>query len=142
MTPQQPPPQSLFRDLETLSPTKDRVQRVFDSWIDNYGGRSTLTDTRYRLIATRLKRWTTDELCLLVDYAFNANTKEARFWRGEEMASKRQYLQLDNIFRASKIPKRLENARRWRQNHDDHEVSEGVMLSFVGIMRRNARQAG
>lgn len=128
--------------LESLGDTKERVDRVFEEWRKHHTGRASLTDARRKLITARLKRYSADSLCLLVEYAFTANTREARFWRGEEMGSNRTYLQLDNIFRSTKIPKRLENARRWRKHRDDHEVEEGVMLSFVGIMRRNARQAG
>ncbi len=119
------------------------VERVFAEWQQQQDNpeRIKLTPTREKLLTKQLQRNSPDELILLIRYAYEANTREARFWRGEELSSNgRKYLGLDNILRSTKIPHRLDSARRWRQRLDDHQVKEGVILSFIGNLRQQSRK--
>jgi hypothetical protein len=115
--------------------TMDPVQQVFDLW------RSTrpnpdycrLTPPRRKLLNTRLKAYPVADLLALVRYASEADTKEARFWRGEN-DRRQEYMDLVNLLRISKLDGRLERALLWRDQQAAAAATEenGMDLGPMG----------
>jgi hypothetical protein len=119
----------------------DEVERVFEEWRSRQAspGRVTLSEERRRLIASRLNRASADDLVMLVRYAFEAETSEARFWRGEDGG--RAYLGLDNLLRISKLDDRIDRARSWAEeqgDEDDDGDDDGIVFGVLGALRRSS----
>ena len=120
----------------------DPICDVFEAWRVRQPspGRVTLTEERRKTIGARLRRgFDADDLVLLVQYAYEADTDEARFWRADNAPpGTRQYLGLDNLLRVSKLSDRIDRAHAWADvelGEDDPE--DGVILSGVGLLRRS-----
>ena len=114
------------------------IVAVYTAWVEGQENtkRLSLTSRREQLIARALTRYSADQLVLFIRYAYESNEKEARFWRGEEHASTgRTYMKLENLFRVTKLPGRIERAREWAENLEYRELEEGVELSPIGHMR-------
>lgn len=127
----------------------DAVQRVFAAWQARQARPDLcrLTDDRKRLIKARLREYSADDLCALIDYAWDADEADARFWRGEN-AESRTYLDLENLFRVSKLAGRVEKALAWRGDDGDDDggpdgtgaVNLGPMAAFHGHAPPPARR--
>lgn len=113
------------------------IERVWESWLDyqRFPDRCVLSESRVDLIASRLHSHSAEELCLVVQYAFEANTPEMRFLRGDNRES-RTYLDLENLLRASKIDSRVERAIEWAAREDQDVADIGVRLSPVAVFKR------
>ena len=115
------------------------ILKVFEAWakLQRRPERVRLREDRRRLIRDRIARgYEASELALLVRYAYEADTAEARFWRGEN-ADKRSYLGLDNLFRIGKLADRVDRALDWEEalKEPDEDV-----VSFVGQLLRSTRR--
>lgn len=125
-----------------MSETDDPVARVFACW---RGYRPNpaycrLTTSRRKLIRARLNDYTADDLCTLVRYANEADTAEARFWRGQN-DRRAEYLDLVNLLRVSKVDGRVERALLWRDSQAEataHEAA-GLDLGPMGVLLRGPR---
>lgn len=120
-------------------PTPEDIQRVFTLW-KSYRPRPELcrlTGNRRKLIRTRLKDWTPEDLCVLVRYANEADTSEARFWRGQNDRGQ-EYLDLVNLLRGTKMDGRVERAHLWADEQDRRtkDEDEGLDLGPMGQVLR------
>lgn len=111
------------------------VERVFLVW-RSYRPNPTycrLTQPRRKLLGTRLRSYTADDLCVLIKYANEADAAECRYWRGDN-AQKQEYLDLTNLLRVTKLDGRLERALLWRdaQLHKSG-TSDGLDLGPMGL---------
>jgi hypothetical protein len=104
--------------IERLKP----VQRAFELWRDYQRApdRCKLTDVRRRLLQRALRAHDVEGICALISYAFEADTPEARFWRGGGPEN-REYLDLENLLVASKLDSRVERALAWKAGEDPHD---------------------
>ena len=106
-------------------PKTAEVNRVWEAWRERQARPDfcRLTDDRKRLIRSRLREYSVDDLIAVIDYAYDADEAGPRFWRGEN-ADSRTYLDLDNLFRVGKLAARVEAARLW-QGGDGEGSQEG-----------------
>lgn len=120
---------------------QDEIERVFEGWRARQRRPQAcrLTDDRVDLLRSRLSRgYSVEDLLALFEYAWNADTAEARFWRGDN-ARRRTYLDLSNLLRAGKLAGRVESARNWiadrRERTTDHvglfRLSDKVVRSVL-----------
>ena len=96
--------------------TTTEINEVFEFWRARrpQPKRCILTDDRADLIRKRLERgYTVQDLIVLIEYAYESDSPEARCWRGDN-SRRRTYLGLDNLLRAGKLADRIENAHNWR----------------------------
>ncbi|MBU6287637.1 MAG: hypothetical protein KGS10_05690 [Chloroflexi bacterium] len=70
-----------------------------------------------------------------MQYAFEANTPEMRFLRGDNREA-RTYLDLENLLRVTKIDSRVERATEWAAREDQDVADIGVRLSPVAVFKR------
>jgi len=112
------------------------VEDVFELWRSYRPSPSLcrLTPPRRKLIKTRLKSYSSKDLCVLIKYAFESESSEARFWRGENNR-RQEYTGLTNLFRVTKIDDRLERALLWDadENRDSREEEAGIDLGPMGM---------
>lgn len=125
-----------------MSETADPVARVFACWRDYRPNPSycRLTTARRKLIRARLNDYTAEDLCVLMRYAHEADTAEARFWRGQN-DRRAEYLDLVNLLRVSKLDGRVERALLWRDEQEQataHEAA-GLDLGPMGVLLRGPR---
>ena len=126
-------------ELEKLM-SDQQVQEVFSEWQRHRPNpaRVKLTPARASVIRARLRDGhTAEELSLLVgEYAHEAETKEATWWRGDNPEGT-EYLDLINLLRSSKTAGRVERAWAWkhgqRQEVEVPELSLGPMAAFRGV---------
>jgi hypothetical protein len=123
--------------------TDEEIERVFESWRarQKRPERVRLTRDRRTLIRRRIESGhTVDDLLAVIRYAFEAETPEARFWRGENNRGAK-YLGLDNLFRVGKVSDRVDRALDWLDDLDEQASDEerGVVIDLVGMLRRQAR---
>jgi hypothetical protein len=125
------------------------IEAVFKEWKERQRRPRLcrLTTDRRKLIARVLDEgWTVDDLRALITYAYEADTGEARFWRGDN-DNDRRYLGIANLLRVTKVADRIETALNWREDHggnvihDDRGVPDGVTLDMVGMLRRRRRRS-
>jgi len=119
------------------------IRRVFEHW-QKFQPRPDgcrMTDTRRDLISNRLRKGHTEEdLIALITYAYEADTDEAQFWRGDN-DRERTYLGLDNLLRSTKLPDRVDRAIAWAsQDDDDDDDDSDVILDPVAMMLKAARE--
>lgn len=130
--------------------SKEDIATVFEAWRagQKRPGLCRLTPARAKLIAARLERASAEDLATLMQYAYEAETPEARWWRGEDGGM--SYLGLDNLLRIGKLDDRIDRAREWVGESDDGDLvtrqdegaddledeDEGIIFSTVGAMRR------
>lgn len=116
----------------------DDVAAVFAAW------RATrprpklckLTTARRKQISKALQDYTAADLLALIRYANQAQTAEARFWRGENDRGQ-EYLDLMNLLRISKLDGRIERAILWAEGQASEAAAEaaGVDLGPMGLLR-------
>ena len=117
------------------------VRRVFEAW-RAYQPRPDvcrLTESRKKLIRARLKEFSVNDLCLLIKFVFESNDNGCRWLRGEN-PTKTKYLDLSNLFRTTKVAKRIESAYAWQDSQQasatrENIVQDGVDLGFMGAIR-------
>ena len=112
---------------------EDDAEMVFEAWRSHRPNPAycRLTAGRRKLISTRLRIFSAHALCALIRYAFEANTSEARFWRGDN-PQKQDYTGLTNLFRVTKMDDRIERACLWIDDQPTGEVEEGIDLGPMG----------
>lgn len=109
----------------------DEVLVVFDAWRRRRPNPTlvSLTKARDAAIRARLQEHSVVQLVVLVEYAHDARTGEARFWQGDSEDG-REYLDLVNLLRASKCAGRVERAWAWKHGLQgaprDVEAQHGV----------------
>lgn len=99
------------------------VTRVFEDWRRRQKRPEAcrLTDDRIDLIRARMaKGYEVEDFLALFEYAWEADSPEARFWRGDN-SRRRTYLDLANLLRAGKLAGRIESAMNWRLDKQDRE---------------------
>lgn len=108
------------------------------------------TIDRAELIRKKLSLgYPVDAMLALIEYAYEADTNEARFWRGEN-DRRTVYLDLKNLTWDEKIGGRVQRALEWREDQknreagaavlDDHrEEREGRAGSLARFRRRGVR---
>ena len=123
-----------------------QIAEVFDAWRTRQPTRrATLTEQRAALIRARLAGGhEVADLVALIRYAYEADTDEARFWRGANDRD-RSYLGLDNLLRARKLADRVDRAHEWAARHDLGEIAgtddddlDGVIASPIALLRGRA----
>lgn len=122
------------------------VSAVFEAWRARQAApeRVRLTPDRVILIRSRLRSHSVEDLLDLIAYAHDAETPEARFWRGENDRSQ-TYLGLDNLLVASKLSDRIDRARTWAAGDGfdpSGEPAESIVLSPIGALREASRRGG
>lgn len=121
----------------------DQVRSVFEKW-KSYQSRPDvcrLTDSRKKLIKARLKEYSSDELCLMIDYIFLSQDLGCRFLRGEN-PDRKKYLDLTNLLRVTKVPQRIERAFEWHDSQSSAPApaaNDGLDLGFMGRLRGGSR---
>jgi len=123
----------------------DPVAEVFETWRTGHSspGRVRFTPDRKKLIQTRLKSFSVEDLCSVIQYAYEADTPAARFWRGDNRDG-RTYLDMENLFRASKLSGRVEDALAWLAGEDPDDPDgpadqdDGLDLGPMGAFRSGA----
>lgn len=99
------------------SATPEDVALVWETWQTRQRRPDLvrLTDERVKLIRKRIALgYTAAELAALIRFAFEADDKRARFWRGQN-ATRTTYLDLENLFRESKLGHRIPVAMEWAE---------------------------
>lgn len=102
------------------------VDRVFEAWQQRQARPEfcKLTEGRRRLILRALKDYSAEDVLALIDFAFDSNNPQARYWRGDNRDG-RKYLDLTNILAgADRLPGRIEKALIWREDGDDEEADD------------------
>ncbi len=93
---------------------------MFEAWRSRQGRPAQVVfgEDRRRLIASRLRTSgrTAEDLIALIEYAYEADTREARWWRGEEDTSSTTYLGLANLLRREDLSDRVDRALAWRES--------------------------
>jgi hypothetical protein len=114
---------------------KEDIQAVFLAWREYQKNpdRCKFTARRRSLITARLREHTAQELVAVVKWVNEADDYGAAWLRGEN-PQRRQYLDLENLFRASKTAPRVEAALEWA---DDQEVVEVDCGDVVYLYRGN-----
>ena len=75
-----------------------------------------LTKQRIKIIEKALNLgFTEKDLKLIIEYAFLSEDQRARFWRGDN-SSKKEYIDIINLFRENKISEKLKLAIFWYEN--------------------------
>ena len=124
------------------SSAPDQVAHVFEVWRSYRPnpGYCRLTAQRRKLLQARLRDYTADDLVALVRYANEADTAEARFWRGQN-DRRAEYLDLVNLLRVQKLDGRVERALLWRdaQLQLAQQEAEGLDLGPMGALMRGQR---
>jgi len=117
--------------------TTKAVTRVWEAWRERQARPEIcrLTDDRKRLIKSRIREYSADDLIAVIDYAYDAEEPGPRFWRGEN-ADSRTYLDLDNLYRVGKLAARVEAARLWQSggSADPEGGPEGTGAVNLGPM--------
>jgi hypothetical protein len=127
-----------------MKPTTEQISTVFEAWKERQKRpeRARLTKTRSDLLRRRLQGGhTVEDLLALIRYAYEAETAEARFWRGEN-AQRATYLGLDNLLRIGKLDDRVDRALDWLEDLDEQHAQEeeGIVIDLVGRLRRQSRR--
>lgn len=93
------------------------VERVFEAWRKRRPrpDACVLSTSRRRAIAARLRDYTVEQIILVVDYLYEADTPDARWMRGSNPRH-REYLDLENILRVERLAGRVEAATIWRED--------------------------
>lgn len=123
------------------------VDLVFNAWRSRRPNPNlvSLTDSRRTAIRARLREHPAEHLIVLIEYAHESLTGEARFWRGDSEDG-REYMDLINLFRANKCAARVERAWAWKHGlrgaprdveaqhgvEDVPDVNLGPMAAFRG----------
>lgn len=110
------------------------IRRVFEDWRRRQKRPEAcrLTEDRVDLIRARMaKGYEVEDLLTLFDYAWGADSAEARFWRGDN-SRRRTYLDLANLLRAGKLAGRVEAAHNWRLDKSDRESDSLGRFRLVG----------
>jgi hypothetical protein len=117
------------------------IDLVFQCWktYQPRPGVCKLTQSRRKLISARLKEYEVEDLCVLFHYIFTANDSLCRWMRGEN-PSQRSYLDLQNLLRVTKVPHRVEQAWKWRDQQAEKaeqqsQPESGIDLGFMGVLR-------
>lgn len=113
--------------------TDNEIEQVFEAWRQRQKRPEAcrLTEDRIDLIRARLRRgYTTEDLLVLFEYAWEASTADARFWRGDN-ARRRTYLDLANLLRAGKLAGRVEAARNWREDQRERTTDHAGRFRLV-----------
>lgn len=121
------------------SPSDADIKQVFEAWRGRQRSpdRVKLRESRRKLIRDRLSHgYDADELVSLIAYAYEADTAEAKFWRGEN-TDRRTYLGLDNLFRVGKLADRVDRALDWTEAPP---AGEDNKTNFVGDLLRQTRR--
>jgi len=118
------------------------IDLVFQCWrqYQRRPGVCKLTQSRRKLISARLQEYAVGDLCCLLDYMFTSNDPQCRWMRGEN-PSQREYLDLQNLFRVTKVPQRVEQAWKWHDELVSSKTAQsqpeaGIDLGFMGALRR------
>ena len=100
---------------------------------------------RRKLISDSLRDMTAEDLAVLFEFAYEADHRQARWWRGDN-PQRRRYLRLEDLLRPTKLAPRVELALRWKAGDldDEEEVWDGESdddededdLGPLGRMRR------
>jgi len=126
----------------------DDIRLVFDAWASGQKRPNLcrFNADRKEMIRKRMSRgYSAADLIALMRYAYESDSQECRFWRGEDGG--RSYIGLDNLLRVTKLADRIERALGWLEDLDgrEHDVGlnddeeDGVVLDFVGELRRRGR---
>jgi len=103
------------------SATPEDVALVWETWRKRQRRPDLvkLTEERIKLVRKRIALgYTAKELAVLVRFAFEADDKRARFWRGDN-ATRTTYLDLENLFRIEKLGHRIPVALEWAETHPE-----------------------
>jgi hypothetical protein len=115
-----------------------QVLAVFEAWRRHRPnpGRVKLTPARASVIRARLRdHHSVEELSLLVgEYAHEADTKEATWWRGDNPEGT-EYLDIINLLRSSKTAGRVERAWEWKHGQQGTGVEPDVDLGPMALFR-------
>lgn len=122
-------------------PGRTPAEQVFGWWQrrQRIPSACKLTDDRRKLLNRALQTYSAHDLCILVEYAYTSQEPGPRFWRGEN-DSRRTYLDLSNLLRASKLPGRVEAALAWAA-HGDEPSDENEEIDPVAMQRALTRRA-
>lgn len=130
-----------MRKLKNVAEPSPAVAQVFEHWRKRQlrPDLCRLTNERRKLIEAALSDdgYEPKHLCSLVDYAYEAETAEARWWRGENPHG-RWYVDLENLLVRRKLAPRVERAVPWAERRDQTEVRvgrAGVDLGPLGRVR-------
>jgi hypothetical protein len=117
------------------------VQRVFTAWAERRPKPQycKLSKARKRLITARLKEYSADELVAVIRYAYDADEPWPRWMRGNNPRD-RQYLDLENLFRVTRLAERVEEALLWadrmKREGPAPKAVDGVVLGPMGDLLR------
>lgn len=123
-----------------MQATGEDIQRVWEEWRDRRDKPALcrFTEERRELIERRLRSFSADDLVMLIEYACEADTVEARFWRGDN-GRHREYLDLENLLRAGKIAGRVERAFAWKLEADTSPAPQQVSKPLPGAVCHRRR---
>jgi len=119
--------------------TNSEIERVFENWKARQRRPEAcrLTEDRIELLRARLsKGYTVEDLLGLFEYAWCADTAEARFWRGDN-TRRRTYLDLANLLRAGKLAGRIETAANWLADRRERTTDHAGRFRLSGEAERS-----
>lgn len=97
-----------------------QIVEVFEAWraYQRRPDACALGPGRVKLIRARLAAgYAAASLIALIEYAFEADAAECRFWRGAN-DDRREYLDLANLFVLRALDDRIERAQVWKEGDD------------------------
>lgn len=118
------------------------VQIVFDAWLQHQAnpGYCRLTSSRRKLISARLREYSADDLCCLIQWVHEADEPGPRWLRGQN-PQEQAYLSLEALLRVTKLPPRMEKAMAWRDAQARNDIEDqGVDLGAMGVFRGQGTQ--
>lgn len=113
---------------------QSEIEEVFEEWKLNQKrpDMCRLTDDRIDLIRSRLGRgYSVEDLLVLFDYAWESDSPEARYWRGDN-PRRRTYLDLANLLRSTKLAARVEAARNWKMDQRERTTDSAGPYALLG----------
>lgn len=124
------------RDAPPRSEAPPDTERVFEAWRarQKLPSACRFTTARRRLIASALREgYTVEDLLLVLRWAYDSEDRAAKWLRGEVPENRRPYLDLENLFRISKVAARVECAAEWEaaQQGKLQRGSEGLAYRVV-----------
>jgi hypothetical protein len=105
-------------------PPKEETVGVWEEWRKRQKRPNAcqLGEATARLIRRALKEASSDDVRLLIRYAYEADEAGPRFWRGAN-DHKRTYLGLDNLLVQKKLQRRIQLALDWEETQISQNTS-------------------
>ena len=118
-------------------PPEDDVISVWKKWqgYQKKPGACRLGVGAKQVIKKALGESDANSLIVLLEFAFEADDRKAKYWRGETADNSTIYLGLDNIFRITKLAGRVSVALQWKESSKAKMARGGDDLGPMAMYR-------